>query len=245
LIVSAVVLLLSYRGVGQEAGSALQQAAEAYAAGDFGRAVALYEAVVQSGVRDGAVYFNLGNAYYESGDLGRALLNYRRAQELLPRDSDVEANIALVRSRRIDLQGDETALVDSVAALSEGIATISELSLLLFALWIAWCGVLAARIMRPRWQESLRIPLLTLSALLVVGAVVVGCRLYVTYARPAAVVISDTVPVMSGPGDSYLEHFELHSAAELRVVEARNGWVRFSLPDGREGWIKVETITPI
>ncbi len=49
-----------------------------------------------------ALFYNLGNAYYKQGDHGRAILNYRRAQQLAPRDPDIEANLALARAQAVD-----------------------------------------------------------------------------------------------------------------------------------------------
>ena len=50
---------------------------------------------------------------------------------------------------------------------------------------------------------------------------------------------------MTGPGTDYVEIFELHSAAEIRIVEERNHWVRFQLPDLREGWIEDRSLEVI
>jgi uncharacterized protein YgiM (DUF1202 family) len=49
--------------------------------------------------------------------------------------------------------------------------------------------------------------------------------------------VEKAVQVMSGPGEKYLELFELHTAAEVTIVDTRGEWTRFHLPDGREGWI--------
>src|SRR5690242_19210137 len=84
------------------------QANDAYITGDYKTAQLLYEATIQDGVRDFRVYFNLANAYYQSGDMGRALLNYRRAQEIWPRDSELASNLARVRIERVDLLSDDT-----------------------------------------------------------------------------------------------------------------------------------------
>lgn len=215
----------------------LQKASTTYAAGDYASAVSLYEALVQDQVHDGQVYFNLGNAYYAMGDLGRALLNYRRAQEFIPRDDDVNLNIARVRNDRLDVEGDDTGILNTLASPTIGLVTLKELGWLTFGLWAACFALIFLRISRPRWREMLRIPLLVAAVILLTVAVLFGSRLYTTVAQPAAVVIEPTVQVMSGPGDSYLKHFIIHSGAEIRVLETRNDWIRFTLPDGRQGWI--------
>jgi len=51
------------------------------------------ESIVNDGFQSGAVYYNIGNAYFRAGDLGRAIINYRKAKPLRPRDTYLEANL--------------------------------------------------------------------------------------------------------------------------------------------------------
>jgi len=51
------------------------------------------ESILADGVQSGAVYYNLGNAYYRAGEYGRAILNYRKAKPFRPRDPYLESNL--------------------------------------------------------------------------------------------------------------------------------------------------------
>ena len=51
------------------------------------------ESILADGFQNGAVYYNLGNAYYRAGDYGRAILNYRKAKPYRPRDPYLKANL--------------------------------------------------------------------------------------------------------------------------------------------------------
>ena len=51
------------------------------------------ESILADGFRNGAVYYNLGNAYYRAGEFGRAILNYRKALPYRPRDAYLRANL--------------------------------------------------------------------------------------------------------------------------------------------------------
>ncbi len=66
------------------------------AVGKFEQAVSLYEQLLESGFINGQIYYNLGNACYRLGTPGKAIMYYRRAEELLPRDADIKANINLL-----------------------------------------------------------------------------------------------------------------------------------------------------
>jgi hypothetical protein len=70
-------------------------------------------------------------------------------------------------------------------------------------------------------------------------------RVYTSVFRPAAVVTAEVAPIMSGPGGNYLEIYQLHAAAELRMLEERGDWAHFVQPDGREGWIQVSNFEKV
>ena len=81
---------------------AMQVANQNYEEGKYTEAAEIYETMVNAGVVDDTVYFNLGNSYYKQGDLGRAILNYRRAQVLDPRDSAIAENLTIARLQTLD-----------------------------------------------------------------------------------------------------------------------------------------------
>ncbi len=216
---------------------ALQQAEIAYNDGDYQQAITLYETVIANGAHNSEIYFNLGNAYYLADDLGRALLNYRRAHVLNPRNSDIDFNLTRVRGQRIDIQGDETAVFDTLAALTSGTLTVAELGWIALGIWSGGFILLALYIRRIQWHETLRVPLIIIGTLVIMSVILLSSRLYVEHSRPAAVIVAPAVLVRSGPGENYLQHFQIHAAAEIRILEIRDGWIRFTLPDGRQGWI--------
>lgn len=222
----------------------LSEAAEAYQNGSYLRAIELYEASIEQGIYNADIFFNLGNAYYQNFDMGRALLNYRRAQLFIPRDENLNYNIALVRAQRSNIQGDETDLIHNLGELTSNILTLTELSVLVFILWLVWFGLLLAYLLRQQWRFTLLIPLLTVGMVLLISLIPLAARLYTETNRPSAVVI-EPVSMMSGPGEDYLEYGTLYPAAEIRLIEQRDGWARFALPDGQQGWAKLDTVATI
>lgn len=239
-LLGAALLTAAAQAQDAEGSAALAlAAAERYTAGDYAGAAALYEMLAQGGARDGAVYYNLGSAYWQAGDAGRALLNYRRAQAFLPRDPDLNARLGEVRARRADLLGDETVFTDSLATAAASLLTWGELAWLVWGLWAAACAALALMIRgRGRQRAAARAALAAaLFGLALAGAALVS-REYTSGSRPAAVVIAPAAAVYSGPGDMYLELYQMHAAAEIRVLETRGDWARFVRPDERQGWIR-------
>lgn len=218
--------------------SVAEEAFALYEQGQYQAAAELYEVVVTAGVEDPAIFINLAHAYYAQADLGRALVNYRRAQVLTPRDASLSRALAQVRSQRRDIQGEELAPLDGLTALTVGVLRMDELFVVVGLAWAAFFVLLAVYWVQPQWREVLRVVLLISGVLLVFGLLLLGSRWYSTTLRPPGVVVAEIVTIKSGPGDNYLDIYRLYAAAELRVLEDRGEWLRFVLPDERQGWIR-------
>lgn len=239
LVLFTLALVLPFVSTAQDDHAAWLRAAQtAYDSGDYAEAARLYQALVDAGNIDAGLFYNLGSAYYQSEEIGWALLYFRRAQQLDPRDAATNRAIARIRAERVDFQGEERTLIDGLATTTARLVTMGELRWIVLAVWGIWFALMGwwSRC-RLRW---LRYAVIVSGMVLLLGGGLLVNRMYVEVERPAAVVVAGSVQVMSGPGDEYLPLFRLFTAAELRWIEERYGWVRFLLPDGRQGWIPVE-----
>ncbi len=109
----ALVLLPTWAGSQPE--SEITRANQRYHQNQFQEAADLYERAVASGRENGHLYFNLGNAYFRMDDMAGAVFNYARAQTLLPRDEDIEANLEYALRQTVDqLDGRKPHALDSV-----------------------------------------------------------------------------------------------------------------------------------
>jgi hypothetical protein len=214
-----------------------ERGAEAYNLQDYQTAITLYEEAISSGQHSGATFYNLGNAYYEAGILGQAMLNYRRAAVYLPRDSDLSINLARVRAQRTTITTGETDWLNQLATLTNDSLTLFELSILVFAAWILFFLMLAIGVVRGGQDGNYRLLVAIVGVILLGGLILMGSRVYVETQRPTAVVMADSAVVMSGPGLDYLSIYTIQAAAEVRIIESSGDWVRFTLPDGRGGWV--------
>lgn len=215
----------------------LLEANRQYQLGDYNSAILLYESMIDMGVQDSAIYFNLGSAYYQTGALGFSLVNFRRAERFIPRDHDLNIALGQIRSERIDLLGDDRSFIDGIASLSIGVLSVSELWVLILMLWTLWLVSLSLFVLMPSRRLGLRPIVVVIGVLFFVVMALGGVRWYVEAERPAAVVVVESTDVYSGADDDYLVLYRLSEAAEVRVLGVDDNWIRIVVPDGRQGWI--------
>jgi len=224
---------------------AMAAANQNYEVGRYAEAAAGYEAIVAYGIQNSAIYYNLGNAYFKLGDLGRAILNYRRAYRLEPRDTDIRTNLAIARAQTIDqLEASPAGALANLVQIAEEWLTLQEAALLALALWLVICGLVTQSFLWPRLRRWCWVGAALAGLFLVIGLFSIANRYYAEQRYPPAVIIAPQVNVTSGPGDAdqYLVEFDLHSGAEVRLIESRSGWNRISLPGDLQGWIPADAV---
>jgi tetratricopeptide (TPR) repeat protein len=224
-------------------GTQMAAANQLYEEGKFADAIAQYEKLVDAGVREGRLFYNLGGAYFKLGDLGRAVLNFRRAQRLLPRDGDVAANLSLARAQTLDrIEVENEAVIINLVRRLVGWTTLDEAATGVLTLWIILCGFTVSAILWRHRRGTLLYLAGGIATLLILGILSIGIRYIDEHAQPPAVVVAAEVEMRSGPGDNYLTEFTLHAGAEVRVVEQRGGWKRIGLSGDLQGWAPGEAV---
>ena len=233
----------------QAPGDIMAEANLRYERGEYAESAQQYEALIDLGYKDPSVHYNLGNAYLESGDLGRAVLNYLRAEELSPRDPDIQANLELARSRTVDqLQTEGDSLVASISDFGRRWATTVEFGAAALLLWVvaglAVCSLIVWPVMRGR--RFLRSAAIAAFVVMLVPLALLLSMLYSNPYENTGVVTARTVEVLSGPGNQYSEAFTLHSGAQVRLMDSRRGWLQVALPGGElEGWLSAHAIEAV
>lgn len=259
IFIIAALLSFAVRAHAQESATAAQRlpgapmqtfalAGEAYEAGDYTDAAQLYESIVDSGIKSGTVYYNLGNAYFRAGDLGRAILNYRRAQRLMPRDVELRENLDYARTLAID-EAKKTVVPTFHGRWLEHAKRYSpnEIMLAVSALYIAAMVMFCAAIFAD--GAGVKKFFRRGGALLLLLSVSVGATLgYIVYERrssPPAIITAERVEVRAGPGAEFSTVFVLHTGAEAIVRRARDGWIKIEFPSVGRGWLRDSDIEKI
>ena len=237
------LLMIGIAYGGEETGEELfVKANQSYKEGHFHRAIAQYEALLDSEGENGHVFFNLGNAYFRVNDLGRAILSYERARVHMPRDPDLAFNLRYAQDQMIDAISDEKTFSNMVFFWLDDLSP-SEVYWLFVASHVLFFGLLVYRqFSRAEWSFYL---LLFSMALWMVSGCSYGLREFQIRNDNRIVVLSEEVPVLAGPGHGNTILFKLHAGAPVRFERSEDGWSLIRLPDKKRGWVETSGIGPI
>ncbi len=209
---------------------------EAVAAGDFSRAVELYETILQD-AQSANTYYNLGNAYYARGEYGQAILQYARSLVLDPGNPDTLANLRLAREAA-QAEAPERVWSERFAQ-SLGVNTWTWLAVVAF--WGAFGLVLLPPVYG--WRSPLR-PLLLVACIITLLAGGLGLFGYHQLSREGIVTASDTplqvAPTANSPAASFLQ-----AGQAADILSVHGNFARIATPSGDEGWVSLDRFGPI
>jgi len=220
----------------------------AYAAGDFERAISNYNLILNSGFESAELYLNLGNAYYKLRDYPRAILNYERALLVDPGNEKAQNNLAKAQLYTVDKinQIPEfliTGWMNQFIMLlhSNTWAIISMISFSIGVLLLLVYFLSMTMIVK-------RVGFYFGFILLVVSLI----TFYLSYksrelimSGNGAIVLSPAVTIKSEPNTSSTDLFIIHEGTKVYIMDESVEWNEIKLTDGKTGWIQKKDIEAI
>jgi hypothetical protein len=209
------------------------------AATAFGSSAQRYRQLVDDGIVNGQLLYNLGNAHLQKGDVGEAILAYRAAEQLIPGDPRLAHNLEYARSLRHDhiAASGRRQLADALLVWHRGSATQTRFGVFVAGYAVFWI-VLTVNLFAPRvaWRWT--------AGAAAVLWLATGVSLAVEHLAPdrQGVIVADEVIVRKGNGEGFAPLFEqpLHEGVEFHLIEQRAGWLHVELDNGSSGWIPAD-----
>ena len=253
-VVALTVLMISFLVGGlyllsegsTENSEALAAANQLYSTGNFPKAAELYEQLIEQGVVEPTLYYNLGNTYYMQGDLGRAVLNYQRAARLDPRDEDIKHNLAIARTETSNGSiVEEIGPIKSLSSLTSRWLTLNETALLTVGLWFAITILFLVfqQLQNSKLRSTVQYMIILGLLLLVATGTSLGSRMYIDRTQPAAVIIAPTVTLNINPDLDSSTDMTLISGEEVKISDVQGDWVQLSKYGSElKGWIPLDSV---
>ena len=246
-IVIAVVLLLflsSGRAVDEK--DLWATANTAYDAGSYDSAIVVYTQLLEKGVRNPSVYFNLGNAYFKEDKLGLAIASYLHSLKIDPSFKPAIENLNYIRQFTIDKveekpRGFLLNAWDSLAGI------FSAQGNFIFTMLVFWgiAGVLTLLIMGIGRREFLIYLLILLAIVFILGGAITYSVVSAEMNSRWGVLTASSAELKEGPGGDFGTIFTGHEGLEFKVLSQRQDYYLVELKNGLKGWVQMSLLTEI
>ncbi len=206
---------------------------------DYRESAAVLESLLVNGFRNGAVYYNLGNAYFRAGEYGRAIAAYRKAKPYRPRDPNLEANLRQALSVAPGHLPEPPSPLWTHVLFWSGWLSFPEKA------YAALGGYLLAAVVACAAMFLRRGRLYWVSAALVICAIVLTLDAGLAYADIAwsrhGVVTTETI-ARKGIGKDYEPAFNqpLKDGAEFTILSETGDWIFGHFEGIGDGWLRRE-----
>jgi len=231
----------------QEPRSLFYKANSLYEQREYEKASQEYANILNSNIESGALYFNIGNTFFKMGKMGYAILSYKKAQRLMPGDSDIKSNLAYAESLTEDsalqaLRQNKVAWLFKFPFREYSLNTVSIILLILYIMLIA---MLLIGIIYPVFKRRMAIlfyPVL-IGFILTLGAF--SIRYYDEEMLSHGVIVAKEAECKYEPIEKSNNYFTLKEGQEVLVLKARSGWSRIRRLDGKLAWVKSDAVEEI
>ena len=211
-----------------------------YAKSEFQQAADSYESLIQRGINNGYLHYNLGNTYIRLGKIGPAILNYMNAQKLIPRNENLQANLNFaIQQTRDKISPPARSALSTFFFWVNDLNMNENINLAITVNLIFWVILTAWFYFR---SEFLRLARNSFFALLLLAFVAVGVKLHLESNLKTGVVLAKKVDVKSGLDLSNITLFELHEGALVTITDERRGWFEVRLNPKQKGWVPKDII---
>jgi len=211
-----------------------QQGNSFYEAGKYAEAITAYEQILDSGLHNGYVYYNLGNALLKQNRIGEAILQYERAKRLLPRDEDVAYNLEYAKAATVDTIEQQRSAFERVRSYF----TPQETHLFFWASYVLLTACIIAFIFAPRVWKFRLLYVMLIPAFGLLFALILLLLQSSSGSDQAAIVLAQKIEAKTGPGEEYSTVFEIHEGAKVRIQREKAEWFEIKLPNNVIGWVK-------
>jgi tetratricopeptide (TPR) repeat protein len=215
----------------------------------YRKALTRYEKIAwEGGIRNGKLFYNIGNTYFKLGEIGKAILNYKRAERFIPNDPNLRQNLQFAKARRIDrIEEPQERQVLKILFFWHYDFPVPVRVMLFSIFFIVFWIVATLRLFFSKSFLNWGIGITAGLAILLAGSLIVD-MIQMQNRRPG-VIISPEVVARKGDSETYEKSFKapLHSGTEFILIEKRGSWYNIELPDSRRCWVPsadVELVMP-
>ena len=212
-----------------------------YAKGNYLQASKDYSDLLKVG-ESVELYYNLGNCYYRLGNITKSIIAYEKAHRLSPSDRDVTFNLEFVREKTIDkIERQEKNFFSAGYTMLQNLMDMDAWACLSIVAFFACLGMAMLFLLgRDEWMRKLGFYVALLSVFVFVFSTLFAWQQKHNFdARDRAVVVAPSASVKLTPSESSADAVVVHEGTAVQIVDrTMSDWYSVKLDDGKEGWLK-------
>ena len=239
-------LLLSFSVNAQEEPTSLmKEANKAYQEGDFQAASAGYKTLIIGEFSSESLHFNYANSLFKSNEIALAILHYEKALKINPNSDDAAYNLKIANDRTVD----KIEMIPELFFYRWWKAIYNLFSADNWAkimIYMALIGLVGFGAYKYSINLSIRkFGFGLFSSGLVLAFVCWGLAAsQKNYANSSshAIIMNSTVDILSAPSSGSSQLFVLHEGTKVKIEDQTDTWLKVSLPNGNQGWVKINVL---
>ncbi len=245
LFLVIVCIFLANVGIAQlDHNASFATANDLFEEAKYDDAIALYESILQTGLKSPELHLNLGNAYAKTNKVGNAVLHYEKGLKFNANHPSLLKNLSLIK-KRVDSEIFEVQAFwpvrvwrNFVGLASSNVWAIIQL-LILAALVFIWGARMFNRL---AWSDQ-RYRLITRA--LILDAILIGLVLYasINYSKSDVfAIVLEEIQLMSGPDDRSNSGTNIVPGEKIKILDDFGEWKKVELLNQDEGFVKLDKI---
>jgi len=222
------------------------KANSAYDQNNFDSAIEGYRLLLEHGIRQPEVYYNLGSAYFKNDQLGMAIAAFRHCLKINPSFKLAQENLDYVRKFTIDKveKRDRGFMLDIWYGLAEILPPEGHFIFTIAVFWVL-CLIITLLLLGFGKKELLIYLLILLTVVFIFEVVITNFVIDETINTRWGVITVVSAELREGPGEDFGKIFTGHEGLEFKILSWRQGYYLVELANGLKGWIQEITLTEI
>ncbi|MGD9580771.1 MAG: tetratricopeptide repeat protein [Vampirovibrionia bacterium] len=209
---------------------------------NYYEAITNYNKIINKGINNGSVYYNLGNAYLKNDQIGKAILSYKKALKYQPRNPDIKTNLQFALDGTKDqFSTEETVepILHILAFWYYNLNTSELVTITIIINFILCIGVIINLFYSNNILKITNYVVLTMLLILFSSSII---KIYNNNKVASGVVIVKETDIKSGYGYDYSTLYKLHEGSVFKITENKDDWYKILLTNGQKGWINKDSI---
>ncbi len=211
----------------------------AYQEQNYQKAEEEYMKLVNEGVKNYELFYNLGNTCFKLNDIGNARLYYEKAAKFKPLDEELKENITMLLASIKDKEEVERSFLETILLKLYYTFSINLLGVFILIFFILMMLFIVLIIISRSMvlKRLVKIFLVVFAVIFFIVVMTEVMRIRDFYSDNNAVILNEVVIAYSGPSEDFPQVFTIHEGLKVSIERYDNDWVLIKLPSGNGGWI--------